>query len=86
MDTGTESSILRSLRDQKQATTTLIIAHRLSTVMNADWIVFLEQGKIIQQGTHEDLINEPGAYQRVWKMQHNDEVDIIQRVHAPPCV
>lgn len=86
VDTGTESSILRSLRDQKQAKTTLIIAHRLSTVMNADWIVFLEHGRIVQQGTHEDLINELGAYQRVWKMQYNDEVDIIPRVHAPPCV
>ncbi|BBM87679.1 ABC transporter permease [Candidatus Uabimicrobium amorphum] len=86
VDTDTESSILQSLRNKMKATTTLIIAHRLSTVINADWIVFLERGKIVQQGTHKQLMNEPGAYQRIWKMQHNDEVDIIPREHAPPCV
>ncbi|WP_372371506.1 ABC transporter ATP-binding protein [Candidatus Uabimicrobium sp. HlEnr_7] len=86
VDTETENSILQSLRQKVLNKTTLIIAHRLSTVMNADWILFLENGKVVQQGTHHDLVNQPGAYQRIWKMQYDNNIDIAQRVHAPPCI
>ena len=49
--------------------TTIIIAHRLSTIMQADIIVVMEKGKIVQQGKHEQLIKQPGLYQKLWNLQ-----------------
>jgi len=49
--------------------TSLIIAHRLSTIQNADTIIVLENGKIVQQGNHQELINKDGLYKRLINMQ-----------------
>jgi len=49
--------------------TTIIIAHRLSTIMNADNIVVMQKGKIVQQGNHNKLIKQEGEYKKLWEMQ-----------------
>ena len=48
---------------------TILIAHRLSTIMYADWIYVLEQGKIVEKGTHEKLVEDKGLYYAMWRQQ-----------------
>ncbi len=50
----------------------MIIAHRLSTIKNCDKIIVLDEGKIIEQGSHEELISLKGAYYELWEMQQGD--------------
>jgi ATP-binding cassette, subfamily B, bacterial len=57
------------LRTRHRRKTTLVIAHRLSTLAHADLIIVLEQGRITQRGTHHALMNEDGLYRRLWSMQ-----------------
>jgi ABC-type multidrug transport system fused ATPase/permease subunit len=49
--------------------TSIIIAHRLSTIMNADRIIVMKEGKIIETGSHSELINQSGEYRKLWKLQ-----------------
>jgi subfamily B ATP-binding cassette protein MsbA len=53
--------------------TTLVIAHRLSTVQNADKIVVMDQGVVVEQGSHQELLAQGGAYASLYKMQFRDE-------------
>ena len=69
VDNETEAAIQRSLYKISKDRTTIIIAHRLSTVRNADKIIVLEKGNIIESGTHESLLNNQGTYQRLWDVQ-----------------
>ena len=69
LDSKTESEIQKDLQTLMQGRTSLIIAHRLSTIMNADTIVVLDKGRIVQQGTHNQLINKPGTYRELWNLQ-----------------
>jgi ATP-binding cassette subfamily B protein len=71
LDSITEEEITKTIRDisSKQNQITVLIAHRLSTIMHADKIYVLEQGKIIEQGKHEDLIAEKGLYYAMWRQQ-----------------
>lgn len=69
VDAKTESSILSSLRARKGRQTTLIIAHRLSTVMHADRIMVLADGALVQLGTHADLVTQAGPYQQLCELQ-----------------
>ncbi|MGV8142714.1 MAG: ABC transporter ATP-binding protein [Candidatus Pacearchaeota archaeon] len=69
LDSKTESEIQKDLQTLMQGRTSLIIAHRLSTIMNADLIVVLDHGKIVQQGTHNQLISKPGTYRELWNLQ-----------------
>ena len=69
LDTKTEQHILNKLITQLKGTTTLVIAHRLSTVIHADEILVLDQGSIIERGTHADLIKKNKTYASLWHTQ-----------------
>ena len=69
LDTQTEKEIQKSIKDVSANHTTLIIAHRLSTVIEADQIIVLDHGKIVERGTHTDLLKEKGLYETMWKKQ-----------------
>ena len=69
LDNEVERQVQAELDLLMQGRTTFCIAHRLSTVMHADVIVVLEQGRIVEQGRHEDLIKRGGAYQKLYEMQ-----------------
>ena len=69
VDTGTEKLILDALKARKGRQTTLIIAHRLSSVINADRIMVLEEGRCVQLGSHEELIQVEGPYRRLCEIQ-----------------
>jgi subfamily B ATP-binding cassette protein MsbA len=69
LDTESEKLVQDALNNLMKNRTSLIIAHRLSTIQNADQIVVLESGKIVQQGTHQELISKDGLYKRLINMQ-----------------
>ncbi len=69
VDNETEAAIQRSLEKITQHRTTIAIAHRLSTVRNADRIYVMENGKLIEQGSHEDLLAHKGIYAALWRVQ-----------------
>lgn len=69
VDTHTEEEILKGLRQVRKGRTSIIISHRVSTVMDADEIVVLDQGKIIERGTHEQLVRRGGLYQHLYLKQ-----------------
>jgi ATP-binding cassette subfamily B protein len=76
VDTQTEAIILDALRNRRGKRTTLLIAHRLSTLMQADRILVLDGGRIVQDGTHEQLIGVDGLYRRLWNIQSSLEEDL----------
>ena len=76
VDTETEEHILNNLKDIALKKTTLIVTHRVSSAKNADKIIILDEGKIIEQGTHNELINLNGYYANLYKKQLNEkEID-----------
>ena len=69
IDSETEQNVSRAIEELKQGRTTLIIAHRLSTIKNADMIYVLRKGKIIESGTHEQLLALEGSYKKMYETQ-----------------
>jgi len=69
LDSETEHEIQKDLEKLMQGRTSIMIAHRLSTIMHADKIVVMEKGKIVQMGTHRQLIAKPGEYKKLWNLQ-----------------
>ncbi|MFW6278519.1 MAG: lipid ABC transporter permease/ATP-binding protein, partial [Halorhodospira sp.] len=69
LDTESEHQIQVALERLMQARTTFVIAHRLSTVESADRILFLDQGEIVEQGTHRELLARNGRYAGLYRMQ-----------------
>ncbi|MFP4016366.1 MAG: ABC transporter ATP-binding protein [Halanaerobiales bacterium] len=70
VDTETDARIRSALKERSKDVTTFIISHRINTLSAADIILVLEDGRITQQGTHQELLHEEGMYRRVWKMQN----------------
>ena len=69
IDSETEQNVSRAIEELKQGRTTLIIAHRLSTIKNADMIYVLRKGKVIESGTHEQLLSLNGSYKKMYETQ-----------------
>ena len=72
LDTKTEKSIEKSLKKLSRKNTTIIIAHRLSTIIDADKIIVLDNGTIIEIGNHQELINKKGLYSEMWIRQQEN--------------
>ena len=69
LDSESERLVQEAIQQVEGQTTVLVIAHRLSTIVNADQILVLDRGKIIQRGIHQELLTSPGMYQRLWQQQ-----------------
>ncbi|HEB95444.1 MAG TPA: ABC transporter ATP-binding protein/permease [Sedimenticola thiotaurini] len=72
LDSHTEQAILETLGEVAENHTTLVIAHRLSTVVDAHRILVMEQGRIVEQGSHRQLLQRRGVYQAMWRLQQQE--------------
>lgn len=72
LDSHSEQAIVKALNDLAQDHTSLVIAHRLSTVVDADKIIVLDQGEIVEQGTHSQLLSLNGIYANMWQLQQSE--------------
>lgn len=72
LDSATEQGIIQTLTDNRQGRTTIIIAHRLSTIINADRIFVMHQGRMVESGTHHDLMAQRGTYYNLFRWQTHD--------------
>jgi len=80
VDTETEIQIETALERLMENRTTFVIAHRIQTVMQADWILVLDRGRIVQQGVHEELIKEEGLYRQIYQIQARIEEEVEREV------
>lgn len=80
VDTETEACIRDALNDLMENRTTFIIAHRIQSVMEADLILVLDKGNVVQMGTHEELLNQEGMYQRIYDIQTRIESELEQDI------
>ncbi|MDG5470122.1 ABC transporter ATP-binding protein [Jeotgalibacillus sp. ET6] len=78
VDMQTEFSIQKALMEVMKGRTTIIIAHRISSLKHADEILVFENGQITNRGTHDTLVNEEGQYQRIYNIQYKDQKKIMQ--------
>jgi ATP-binding cassette subfamily B protein len=76
VDTETEAEIREALEYLMAHRTTFIIAHRVQSVMTADLILVLDKGRIVQHGTHHDLVAQPGFYRQIFDLQTNIEIEM----------
>jgi ATP-binding cassette subfamily B protein len=77
LDTATEREIQGALEAMSRGRTTIVIAHRLSTVINADEILVLDKGLVVERGNHETLLAQNGAYAALWRRQQRDEPEDV---------
>ncbi|RMD68250.1 MAG: metal ABC transporter permease, partial [Gammaproteobacteria bacterium] len=74
LDSRSEQVILEALREVAARRTTLVIAHRLSTIIDADTILVMEKGRIIERGTHGQLLAQGGLYAHLWSLQQEERL------------
>lgn len=80
LDTRSERAIQTELTRLAQGRTSIVIAHRLSTVVDADWILVMEHGRVVEQGTHRQLLSRDGVYAKMWSLQwQQGELEHAQR-------
>jgi len=77
VDTETDANIRKALKTRKEKTTTFIISHRISTLSEADIILVLDGGELVQSGTHEELVAQQGLYRRIWEIQNSLEEELL---------
>ena len=82
VDTETDAAIRAALQRLMQGRTTFIIAHRVQSVMTADQILVMEAGRIIQRGSHDELVAQPGVYRRIFELQVQIEADLEREIAA----
>ncbi|MBP7141257.1 MAG: ABC transporter ATP-binding protein [Opitutaceae bacterium] len=82
VDGETESLVLDALRRRRGRSTTLVIAHRLSTLVHADRVIVMDKGRIIQTGTHAELSRADGLYRRLWQIQSTVEAEFQRELLA----
>ncbi|HUN08065.1 MAG TPA: ABC transporter ATP-binding protein [Aggregatilineales bacterium] len=80
VDAETEDEIRRALFKLMEGRTTFIIAHKIQTVMHADQILVMDKGRIVQRGTHHELLQEPGIYRRIYDLQSRIEDDLQEEL------
>lgn len=73
VDNETESAIQKSINLIAKDRTTILIAHRLSTIRHAHRIVVLDAGRVVQSGTHDELVAQVGVYQKLWHIQTGEQ-------------
>ena len=80
LDTRTEQDILGTLRSVAANRTTISIAHRLSTIVDSDTILVLDQGRLVEQGSHADLLRKDGLYAEMWARQaaESSEEELVE--------
>jgi ATP-binding cassette subfamily B protein len=81
VDFETEAEIRQALRTLMQGRTTFIIAHRIQSVMDADLILVLEHGRIVQRGTHDELVEQEGIYRRIYMAQTRLEAELEEELN-----
>jgi ATP-binding cassette subfamily B protein len=77
LDSHSEQLILESLKEIAERHTTLVIAHRLSTIIDADDIVVLDKGRVVEQGSHQELLVRDGLYAHLWQLQQEEEKEKV---------
>ena len=83
LDSESEQAILQALREVSADHTTLVIAHRLSTVVDADRIIVMVQGRIVEHGNHAQLLHAEGVYARMWRLQQQERRrEMGERLHG----
>ena len=80
VDTETEGSIREALQRLMHDRTTFIIAHRIQSVMDADLILVMDKGRIVQRGIHAELVNQPGIYRQIYDMQSRVEIELEREI------
>lgn len=83
LDSHSEQGILQALQEIAREQTTLVIAHRLSTVVDADLILVMDQGQVVEQGSHRDLIAAEGHYAALWRMQQQERAGQVGEEATP---
>ncbi len=82
LDSKSEQAILKELREVAQNRTTLVIAHRLSTIVDADQILVMEQGRIIERGNHRQLLEQGKIYAQMWALQQQEQEQEQERIQV----
>ena len=83
VDAQTEEHIRRAMESVMQGRTTFVIAHRLNTVHTADLILVLKEGKIVERGTHQELLAENGLYRDIYELQLRPQEEVMREIQAP---
>ena len=72
LDSASEAAVMEAIREVSHGKSSIVIAHRLSTIIDADRILVLDQGTVIEQGSHRELIAVNGTYAKLWALQQSE--------------